>query len=205
MQQLSMLDMLVPPPAPAKEPVRWCDLPRRKVMARAYDGEREFTVVDGQPEPFEIEIRGILCIISYSMGFCTHVIGAPGSPFWSETGFRSFGLDIEEPEAVRAAIERYIDAPTRHGNGCGGKLVRWWPSYVRQWQSDTSWSLTYDRANMWTQWGPEKHAEIWASHDARRAEALARMWAEGIDPNEVGKPQHHKGRWPVFDQGKEAI
>lgn len=61
-----------------------------------------------------------------------------------------------------------------------------------------SWSLNYDRAEMWTQWGPERHAEIWAAHDARIAAAEARMRAEGIDPNDVGKPAHHKGRWPRF-------
>lgn len=109
--------------------------------------------------------------------------------------------DGREPDVtICAIIERYIDAPAKDGNGCGGKLVRWWPGYIRRWQDDLSWQLRYgrDRAAMWAQWGPERHAEMWAAHDARIAAAEAQMWAEGIDPNEVGKPSHHKGAWPVI-------
>ena len=197
MQQLSMFDLLDPPTPPVARQA-YVEPIRRKVMGRAYGGPYEFKVNEDRPDPFEIEVRGIPCTIY--PGFSTYVIDGPGSPFWSETGYRSFGFGIDaDPDSIIAEIERYIDAPTKHGNGCGGKLTRWWPSYVRQWQSDTSWSLTYDRATVWAQWGPEKHAEIWANHDARRAEALARMWAEGIDPNDVGRPQHHKGAWPRFD------
>lgn len=198
MMQLSMFDIFEPPPPPPVyvEPVR------RKVMGLAYGGTHEFTLSEGQPDPFQIEVRGIACTIT--PGFCTYVIDGPGSLFWSETGFRSFGYgyDIHDADEICAAIERYIKAPAKDGNGCGGKLVRWWPGYIREWQGKVAWSLAYDRADMWAQWGPERNLEIWAAHDAKIIAAEARMWADGIDPNDVGKPAHHKGAWPRFLRDK---
>lgn len=197
--QLSMLDILDPPPAP---PVR-IDRPRYKVTGRAYGGPYDFTIYDGDPEPFELQVRGTTCTIGASFGLSTYVTDGPGSLFWSETGFRNFSVRsgwADQPDAIIEMIERFIDAPKKDGNGCGGKLVRWWPLWVRGWQSNLSWSLTYDRATMWDQWGEERRVEIWAAHDAKIAAAEARMWAEGIDPNDVGKPATHKGKWPIIER-----
>lgn len=189
--QLDIFGLLEPPPPMAPEPVPAA----RRFQIQAYGGPYEVQCFGDVPEPFEITVRDVRATITYSGGFCTYVFDGPGSPFWSETGFRSFGLAIFDPQAVAEAIERYVDAPEKKG-GCGGKLTRWWPRYVLQWQQARSWTMGLDRAHVWDQWGPEKHAECWARHDATQAEALARMIAEGIDPNEVGPPDYHKGRWP---------
>lgn len=57
-----------------------------------------------------------------------------------------------------------------------------------------------DRAEYWAHFGPEKHAAAWAALDARVIESLARMRAEGIDPNEVGAPSYRNKKitWPTF-------
>lgn len=194
-EQLHMFDIMSPPPPP---PVRWCDLPRRTVEARAYGEKREFTLVEGDPDPFEMEVRGIVCTIGYSVGFCTYAVEGHGSLFWSETGFRSFGRQTEDRDTIRAMIEAYIDAPTKDSNGMGGKLVRWWPGYATQWREGLGFILKFgrNRADLWDQWGPEKHAEVWAARDADFEAGLQRMRADGIDPNDLGKPRHFRGAWP---------
>ena len=199
-QQLDMFAALEPPPAPPPQKIRWCDLPRRKVTVRAYGGETEFTVVDGDREPFELEVCGIACTISYSLGFCTTVIDRHGSLFWSESGFRSFGHPATDPDEVRSIVERYIDGPTKTGDGLGGELVRWWPMYATQWRAGLEFILECgrDRSKLWAQWGPEKHAEIWAARDAEFEADLQRMRADGIDPNDLGKPRLFKGNWPAI-------
>lgn len=191
--QTTMFDLWAPPPVD--------EAPKRRLrldaVIRAYGGPHQIHRYADDPEPFEIEVRGIRTAIAYSGGFCTYVIDGPGSTFWSETGFRSFGVYTDDPAEVAACIEQYIDRPPKDGNGCGGKLTRWWPRYVLRWRSDRAWSLTHERATMWTQWGPDEHERIWRTHDERIAGAEARMWAEGIDPNDVEKPAHHKGPWLV--------
>lgn len=196
-QQFSMLDLMEPPAPP---PVRRCDLPRKKVMGRAYGGEREFTVVEGDPEPFELEVRGVVCTIGYSVGFCTYVVEGHGSLFWSETGFRSFGYQTGDPDVIREMIEHYIDSPRKDGNGCGGELVRWWPGYATQWRGSLGFILEYgrDRSKLWTQWGPEEHAAVWAARDAQFEADLQQMKVDVIDPNDLGKPRGFKGKWPTF-------
>lgn len=193
--QLSMLDALCPPPP--TQPKQ--DRVARRVLTRAYGCSTELNVVSPDPDPFESEVRGIPFLIAYCTGFCTYTVQPPGSLFWSETGFRSFGYATTDRAEIERMVCRYIDAPAKDGTGCGGKLVRWWPGYVRQWQQSLSFRLGYKREELWTQWGPERHAEIWAAKEAEDAAALSRMWAEGIDPNDVGKPAHHKGRWPRFE------
>ena len=195
--QLSMLDLMEPP---APSPVRWCDLPRRKVKARAYGGVRDFTVVEGQSDPFEVEVRGVACTIAYSIGFSTYAVEGHGSLFWSETGFRSFGKQTEDPDTIRALIEKYIDGPTKEGGGMGGKLVRWWPMYATQWRDGLGFILKYgrDRSQLWAQWGPEKHAEVWAKKEADFVADLHRMEADSIDPNDLGAPSGFEGKWPRF-------
>lgn len=194
--------------APAPEPVAVAiaagRAPRERtsVKTRAHQHDGMITLYgDGAPVPFEVVVRGVPCVIAYSGGFCTHAVDGPGSLFWSETGFRSFGQTLTDPAAIVAAIERYIDAPAKDGSGCGGKLKRWWPSYVLHWQQSLGFELSHgDRATMWGQWGPERHAEAWAKHDTRLAAQLARMRAEGIDPDDVGPPAHFRGTWPHFAQ-----
>lgn len=150
--------------------------------------------------PIELSVRGVPCV--WANGG-TYAIDAPGSRFWSETGYRSFcGERYGDPADIVAMIERYIDAPAKDGNGCGGRLTRWWPGYVNMWRQSLAFELecARDRSTMWTQWGPEKHAEHWANHDRKLADAIKRMRADGIDPNDVGPPAHFKGKWPCFDQ-----
>ncbi|WP_162559549.1 hypothetical protein [Tritonibacter mobilis] len=181
MTQLSFLDTLDPPP----QPKVWTPPPRRKVMTRAYGEDYELELYEEDPDPFEIEVRGIRCLISHSLGFCTYTLDGPGSLFWSDTGFRSFGNTTTDPDQICSLVEAYIDAPQKHGNGLGGKLVRWWPMYVRQWYSNRRFELSQGRKNTWDQWGPERHAECWNNHDTKQLAALERMKAEGIDPDDV--------------------
>ncbi|GLO70326.1 hypothetical protein MACH17_18430 [Phaeobacter inhibens] len=181
MTQLSFLDTLDPPQAPTK----WTPPPRRKVMTGAYGRDYELEIVENNPEPFEVEVRGIRALITYSVGFCTYTMDKPGELFWSETGFRSFGRATIDPDQIRAAIEAYIDAPIKDGSGCGGKLVRWWPIWVLQWCQNRTRDLEWCRDDVWTQWGADKHKESWDRHDREQLEALDRMKAEGIDPDAV--------------------
>lgn len=200
-QQLDMFDVFNPPP----EPVAYVDPIMREVATRAYGVNGLMIIRDDELDPFEIEVRGILCLIRMNFGFDTYTVQPAGTLFWSETGYRSwtngkwiagrgivFGGDEDD---IRRLIEAYIDAPVK-SYGCGGNLAPWWPNYILRWRGDLLWSISHDRATVWDQWGPERHAEIWGAHDARIAAAEARMWAEGIDPNEVGPPPSHKGLWP---------
>lgn len=191
----SHLDLFDPPaPPPLVRPAV------RSGIGRAYGGLREFLTQDGNPDPFEMTVRGVGCTVSYCLGtFATTVADGVGSPFWSCTGYRSFGLALYGPDAVSGAVEDYIDRPVKRG-GLGGRLVRWWPGWVLQWRDDRSLALTMDRSTMWSQWGPERQAEELAGLDARIAAAEARMWADGIDPNEVGAPPSHVGAWPKVER-----
>lgn len=198
MHQTSMFDLLEPKPAPRPytPPVI------RDVRTRAYGVDHIMQCREDEPDPIEIEVRGVPCVVKFGFGFSTYAVQKPGSLFWSETGFRSFAVSInwgDRIDEIPGLIEQYIDAPTKDGNGMGGKLAPWWPRYVNQWREAVSFGLRHDRETMWGQWGPEKQAEHWAAHDARCAAALKRMIAEGIDPSEVGKPKHHKGKWPHFE------
>jgi hypothetical protein len=174
-------------------------------MTRAACG-RAIRVHDDDFEPFEVEVRGIQCVIA--PGFCTHAIGPAGSPFWSATGFRSFGIATDNPGEVAAIIEAYIKRPEKAG-GCGDKLTRWWPSYVLQWRQSLAFEIEIvkerGREGVWSQWGPDRWKECWTGHDAKLAAAVARMQVEGIDPNHVGPPAHFKGKWPKITHPQERI
>lgn len=204
MTQLSMFDILEPKP----EPRPYVD-DRRKFMSRAYGTGYELTLSADQDDPYEIEVRGCRTLIvarhgSMLAGFQTYTLGDPGSLYWSQTGFRSWtgvGEGAEDGEAVTRVIERYIDRPAKDGNGCGGKLVRWWPRYILDWQASRAFALSFNRATTWDQWGPEKQKECWENHDRKQAEAVARMISEGIDPDEIGPPSHFKKKWPSVNQG----
>lgn len=192
--QLDLFAEQAPPPVIVPQ---WQPRPSREVMTRAVSG-RTIRVYDDECEPFEVEVRGVPCVIA--SGFCTHAIGPAGSPFWSETGFRSFGIATDDPGEVAAIIEAYIKRAEKAG-GCGGKLTRWWPSYVLQWRQSLAFelSVTKDRggrAGIWDQWGPERWEDCWHRHDMKLADAIEQMREEGIDPNDVGPPASFKGKWP---------
>jgi hypothetical protein len=194
--QLDMFGILEPKPAPRPyvPPVT------RDVETRAYGGS-VLAIEEGQPDPVEIDVDGTPCVIKFGFGWSTYAVNRPGSLFWSATGFRSFSVSDgsrEDIDTIRQSIRDYIAAPSKNGNGCSGKLVPWWPSYMLQWRQNLSFELRCGRETTWTQWGPEKHAECWAAHDAKLADALAQMEADGIDPNDVGPPAYHNGPWPKF-------
>lgn len=201
-QQLSLLDIMMPP-APR---LAVHERPKREVATRAY-GRAGYVLRIGEdaPDPVETIIRGVRCLIVWDFGASTYAIDPPGSPFWSETGFFSLGVTRGvDLETVIGLVEQHIDTPAAR-NGMGRKLVRWWPLAVREWQENLHWALRYDQpgTTMWDQWGPERQAEYWESHRAKRAVLTARLLAEGYDLNDIGPPQHHKGRWPRFDaQGR---
>jgi hypothetical protein len=192
--QMSMFDILEPKP----KPKAWTMPPRRTIQTRAYGRDHSMEINEEDPDPVEMVIRGMPCLVTLK-DMQTFTLGPVGSLFWSSTGFRSFGRDFtNDPEAVAATVERFIDGPTKDGGGLGGKLERWWPSYVSQWQQNEAFARSQKRETTWEQWGPEKHVEMWQNHDTKQAEALSRMVAEGIDPNDIGKPSHFKGNWPKF-------
>ncbi|MFT4076868.1 MAG: hypothetical protein QM647_15185 [Asticcacaulis sp.] len=167
-------------------------------MTKAYGEDYAMDIYVEDPDPFEIEVRGIPALIT--RGFCTYAIRPAGSLFWSETGFRSFGINVIDRDEVAECIETHLAK--------SGKIERWWPRYVLWWRQSLAFELEMTarlgRANIWDQWGPEKHAEAWANHDAKQAEHMAHMLADGIDPNEVQKPVHFKGKWPRFDIARLA-
>ncbi len=176
---------------------------RREVHTRAAQHGGVITVYgDDDPEPFEMTVRGVPCVIAWSGGFCTHAINPPGSEFWSETGFRSFGLPTLDRQDITDAIASYIDTPVK-AYGCGGKLTRWWPGYVLQWRQSLGFELEMTakqgREGVWDQWGPEAWADHWHRHDMRLQDAIEQMRGEGIDPNEVGPPRGFKGKWPRIE------
>lgn len=210
MQQLSMMDFLCPPlPDPQlslldlMEPARPVHVPRpkRDVITRAYGEAGHVLSIDADaPDPVEVKIRGIRCLVVWDFGASIYTVQKPGALFWSSTGYRSMsttgGTSLE---AVVAAVEAHIDTP-KAKYGLGGKAERWWPCYVSQWQAGIRFGLENDRETMWSHFGPEKQAALWAKRDAQQAAALARMWAEGIDPNDVGPPEKFKGAWPRFER-----
>lgn len=160
----------------------------------ATDGE---TPMFGQKGRLEIEVAGCRVDMRYDgmFGICggdAHIIEW-GKPFFSETGYRSF--QVCPMDYVIAAgnidcktwLERVCMAQLTEGGKKKVKLTRAWPTYALQWRQSRDFAQRHKRDEVWTQWGPEKHAEHWANHDARQAEALALMKAEGIDPDEVWK------------------
>ncbi|WP_157628332.1 hypothetical protein [Rhizobium leguminosarum] len=187
MQQLSMLDLMMPPPPP---PVRkpYAPPPRRDFMTRAYGVDTVMEIALDERDPIEIEVRGIPTLIRFSSVFQTYAVKPPGSAYWSETGFHSFaglhqiaGTNEYSPDEIRQIIEAMIDSK----HGCGGKLTKWWPFYCLQWRQSKDFADRSERSSTWDQWGSEKQAEHWASHDAKQSAALERMAADGIDPDEV--------------------
>lgn len=178
MQQLSLIPLMEPPAPPPKpyEPP-----PRREFMTRAYGEDHVMQIGLDELDPIEVEVRGIPTVIRFGFGWSTYVIQPPGSPYWSETGFRSFGGPELDPDVIASMIAAHIDSK----NGCKGKLTKWWPSYCLQWRQNKAFADKFGRATTWDQWGPEKQAEHWAAFDTRQAAALERMKSEDINPGEV--------------------
>ena len=85
-QQLDMFDVFNPPP----EPVAYVDPIMREVATHAYGVNGLMSIRDDEPDPFEIEVRGILCLIRMNFGFSTYTVQPAGTLFWSETGYRSW-------------------------------------------------------------------------------------------------------------------
>lgn len=178
MQQLSLLDLIAPPPLPPKpyEPP-----PRREVITRAYGEDHAMLIGLDELVPIEIEVRRIPTLIRFGSGWSTYTVQPAGAVYWSETGFRSFGGPETDADVIAAMISAHID----HKHGCNGKLTKWWPRYALQWRQEKRFADKMDRATTWDQWGPEEHVRCWANFDARQAEALDRMRSDGIDPDEV--------------------
>lgn len=177
-QQLDMFAALVPaaPPRAPFEPKDWLGRPR--VQTRAWDCGGAITIYSADaPRPFEVEVRGIPCVIAYSGGVCTHAIDPPGSPFWSDTGFRSFLWPTSNAAEIVAAIERYIDAPASRGEGLGGKLTPWWPSEVLSLRQRRQTDVDYRHTSI--------SREYRANHTRWLAEAEAKVRALGFDPEAV--------------------
>lgn len=137
---MNQLDLFAPLPAPPHHARQ-----SRKAATRAFNHGGLISIYgEDDPEPFEIEVRGVPCIIAYSGGFCTHAINPPGSLFWSETGFRSFGIPTTDTGEIEAAILSYVDSPAK-AYGMGGKLVKWWPGYVLQWRQSIGFEIEMTR------------------------------------------------------------
>lgn len=201
LHQLNMFDLLEPPaPAARRQPV---EDTRRPFPTRAYGRDYVMQIREEERDPIEIEVRGVPALITFGYGFSTYTVQPHGSFFWSHTGFRSWagfhGAVEAEPETITALIESYIDAPMSK-DGLGGQLERWWPSYALQWRDTTGFILEFgrDRSRLWTQWGPERHSEVWAKKEREFRAGLTQMEADGIDPNDLPPRRGFKGQWPRF-------
>jgi hypothetical protein len=149
---------------------------------RAWGHGGEILAYRDTPAPFELTIRGILTVVSFGMGFQTHAIDAPGSLYWSDTGFRSFtGHACQDQEEIRRVIEAHIDGPTKDHMGLGGKLTTWWPISVSSKVAEARWKLK-QTADSYADLGEEKAAQIIAECRTEAARLLEEVRAKGIDP-----------------------
>ena len=199
-EQLSMLDLWMP----ASEPAPYVPRPRREVLTRAYGRETVLKIDAESPDPVEVEVRGIPCLMVQDYGLSTYALQPPGSLFWSSTGFRSIATRGASIEDGIALVEEHIDTPVKK-YGLGGKLERWWPHYITDWLSRVSWQARYDfpGTTMWDQWGPEEQAEAWRAHREKTAALQAQIMAEGYDLNSFEPPKGHTGKWPKFPVHQE--
>lgn len=211
MMQLNMFDMLDPKPVMDEEELLWYQRPTYTVLAPIRGEMKEVVVTEGEPEPIQVSVMGIPCVIEFCGlvgGFSTHAVEKFGTPFWSESGFRSWAGScdgITDGEELASLIEEYIRAPKGKDGmgGLNGELKPWWPSFATQWRDHFGFVLSHgrDRSKLWAQWGEEKHREIWAETDANFEARLADMKERGIDPNALGKPKGYKGKWPTVHYG----
>ncbi|WP_299933736.1 hypothetical protein [uncultured Pelagimonas sp.] len=193
----------------AKDPIEavakktaWTEPTRTTIKIKAYGrDDYEVTVYDDEPGPIDVEVRGCKATVlrGFSGGFQTYTQAPEGGLGWTETGFRSWsGANVPfEREAIEAAIERYIDAPTKDGNGCGGKLKPWWSSAVTQGMNNLTFMLQFDGPDLWSQWGPEEQERIKSAKWGQIHDALKYMADNGFNPADH-KPSHCKTKWPRF-------
>lgn len=164
---------------------------RPQVQTRAASHGGIITMYNAySPEPFELVVRGVPCVISFHGGYATHAIEPAGSGFWSETGYRSFGGMLTDPAEIAADIEAYIDAPAKGGKGCGGKLKPWWQLCVLNLQQRRAYMTEHDLAR----WDQPDVANNRRWHD----EAVAQVIAAGLDPDVVAP-------WPKGKKPKLAV
>lgn len=159
------------------------DRPYWKTSAHEWSGE--ILAYADRPPPLELVVRGVRTVVSFGYGICTHAVDPPGSPYWSDTGFRSFtGYNgPADPDLIRGYLEAYIDAPAKNGDGCGGRLAPWWTCTVRQLQQERHWAVTLpDRPN-----GTERLASL-----------EQQVRAEGFDPDVVAP-------WPAKARQRELV
>lgn len=155
----------------------------------------------GLRQKFRLVVRGMHVVVDNGFGLGFHLDetkAKPGSPCWSETGYRSFGGSREEMDPVpgqgltpegwaQGILERYIDQPKGKdgAGGLGGQLIAWYPHCVREWHQAASTVAGSPKRDMWEHLGKAEQAAIWAKVDARIAKAEAECRAIGVDPRTV--------------------
>jgi hypothetical protein len=114
----------------------------------------------------------------------------------SETGYRSFSgaggpLGCSPEESAERQMEAYFQAPTTHGVGMGGKMVRyipWWISELARHARDAAEHDAKWRAECPAMMPAEERPAYWAEQDAKwrikLTEARARAARLGIDLND---------------------
>ncbi|WP_420003227.1 hypothetical protein [Arenibacterium sp. LLYu02] len=202
LHQLNMFDLLEPPaPVVRRQPIEYT---HRPLPTRAYGRDYVMQIRVEERDPIEIEVRGVPALITFGYGFSTYTVQPHGSLFWSHTGFRSWagfhGAVEAEPDTITALIERLYRRPYVK-DGLGGQPERWWPSYALQWRYTTGFILEFgrDRSRLWAQWGPERHAELWAKKEREFRAGLSQMEADGTDPNDLPPRRGFKGQRPRFN------
>lgn len=65
------------------------------------------TIYADAPRPCRITVASIKTGISCSVGLCTRTIDLPGTPYCSETEFRSFGAMLTDPTDISECIHHY--------------------------------------------------------------------------------------------------
>lgn len=151
-------------------------------ITNAYQHDGEILAYKDTPPPFELTVRGVRTVIAFGFGFSTHAIDAPGSLYWSDTGFRSFTCsNSRSPDEIRREIEAYIDAPTRDHMGLDGKLSPWWPLHISMKVTDARWSLS-TTVERFADKGEDEAAHVVATAHAHARQLLDEVLAAGFDP-----------------------
>lgn len=121
-EQLSMIDVLCPPPpAPRVEPVK------REVMTRAYGRNHVLTVIDHEPDPTEIEVRDTPCAIQFNFGFNTYAARHRGIRMTVTTG--------PSYRTMAAIAHSHEDQSRQYPAATGGRLLM----FARSLAEKTCW------------------------------------------------------------------
>lgn len=143
-------------------------------FTRAWQHGGQVLAYPDTPPPIELKMDGMDMVICFGFGFGVYAASPPGSPFISDTGFRSFAhASTTQPQEIWQIIRDFIDAPPKDGNGLGGQLKRWVPHQARAWSEFQS-----RKAMGWYGKAPQC-----LDIDEQRAQE-ARAWMEqrGLDP-----------------------